>query len=334
MAKKNRTGLQSEISHIFAGVPMPKRRRSRSDLPEKKPKSKEPEQTQEEKPLIEESPIQKEQEKQPVQPEISEEKTPVAESLNEESSVPEISMEQEQAKETPVENLIAPQSQVEEIPIGQPPVVEPPVEQPSAPFDQAIEIPELEEPIGTIQELPSVRPVKRSVTEPSVVKAPRKARVSTKGKSITSKPGVKSRKQKIQIIFIIALSILLVYLLVNQFSKTSSNTRSVNNNPILSQISPGTDIESVAIDWEKPPVYPAAIRNPMLPDSEQRSYTGTPIITGISYGEEERVAIIKGTGKLVKEGEEIFGWKVKEIKPNSVVFEKDGKTMEIEPQGK
>jgi len=45
MTKKNRTGLQSEISHIFAGVPIPKKRHPRHEGPEPKPETKD--QTQE-----------------------------------------------------------------------------------------------------------------------------------------------------------------------------------------------------------------------------------------------------------------------------------------------
>jgi hypothetical protein len=356
MAKKDRTGLQSEISHIFAGVPMPRRKRRRSDTPEKKPKPQEPEQTQEEKPLVEETPVQKEQEKQPIQPEISEEKPPVEKSPvqkppeeppflleiaeeeisveeheNVESSVPEATEEKEKAKETPFENLIAPPSQAEEIPIAQSPVVEPPVEEPSTPFEKAIEIPEPEEPIGITQELPSVKPVRRSVPEERDVKVARKARVSTKSKSITSKPSVKSRKQKTQIIFIIALSILLVYLLVNQFSKTSSNTRLVQNDSTLSQISLATDIESVAVNWEQPPVYPEAIRNPMVLGAGPDDYISfVPNLTGIVYTENLKNAIIGEN--ILEEGEVIKGVKIVKINRDSVEFERDGRKWTQEVQ--
>jgi len=331
MAKKNRTGLQSEISHIFAGVPMPKRRRSRSDIPKKKPKSEEPEQIKDEKPLVEESPVQKLPEEQPVQPEISKEKMPVTESLNEVSSAPKAPVEQEQAKEIPVENLIAPQSQVEEIPVGQPPVIEPPVEEPSAPFEQAIELLEPEEPLGTIQELPSVRPVKRSVTEPSVVKVPRKVQVTSKGKRAASKTGLKSRKRTIQVIVLIAFSVLLVFLLVNQFSKTSSDTGLGGSDVTIPQISPGADIESVVVDWEKPPAYPVDIRNPMILGKGPNAYISwVPDLTGIVYTENQKNAIIGAY--ILEEGEEINGVKIVKINRDSVVFERDGQRWTQEVQ--
>jgi hypothetical protein len=336
MAKKNRTGLQSEVSHIFAGVPMPKKKRPQSEHPEKKPESQEPEQTvPAEKPTPEKSPVQKPPEKQP---EVSAEKTPVPESPVIESSAPKAPTEQERAKETPVEKMIAPRSQIEQVPVRQPPVVEPQVEQPSAPFSQSIEIPEVEESAERLGDLPSVKPLKSDVTKQSTVKSTRKIPVISRGKLITSdKSGVSSRRQTTMVILVIALSILLFFLLVKPFSRSSRNSaRSTPNMSTLPQPSFGANAEMVVVDWSAPSEYPKDTRDPMLPISDQQFYsaTGTPVITGISSSEGEKLAIIKGTGKLVREGDEIFGWKVLKINPNSVVFEKDGKTLELEPQGK
>ncbi len=339
MTKKNRTGLQSEVSHIFAGVPIPKRKPPRSEHTDKKPESQGPEQTAPaEKLPPEESSVKKTPERQQVQPEVSAEEMPVTESKAQDSSAQKTPTEQERVKETPVEKMIAPQSQIEQVPVKQPPVIEPPVEQPSAPFSQAVEIPEFEETIETHPDLSSVKPLKSGIIKQSAVKSTRKIPVISRGKRITSdKSGVSSRRQTTMVILVIALSVLLFFLLVKPFSQSSRNSaRSAPNISTLTQTSFGANTESVVIDWSTPPEYPKKTRDPMLPVSDQQLYstTGTPIITGISSGEGEKLAIIKGTGKLVKEGDEIFGWKVLKINPNSVVFEKDGKKLELEPQGK
>ena len=334
MAKKDRTGLQSKVSHIFAGVLLPKRKRPRPEQPEKKPESREPEQTAPaEKLPPEESPVQK----RPVQPEVPAEKTPVPEFPAQDSSAPEAPAGQEQIKETPVEKMIAPQEQVEQITVGQPPVMEPSVGQSSVPYGQAIDIPEFEEP-ETLKELPSVGPVKSGITEQSSLKVPRKIPVISKGKRVTSKKsGVSSRRQTTMVILVIALSILLFVLLVKPFNRSSrSFARSGVNISTVPQPSLGTNTEDVVISWSKPDEYLKDTRDPMLPITDQQFYsgTGTPAIAGISTSNEgEKLAIIRGTGELVKEGDEIFGWKVKKINPNSVVFEKDGKILELEPQG-
>jgi hypothetical protein len=339
MAKKNRTGLQSEVSNIFAGVPIPKRRPPRSEHPEQKPETQEPEQTAPaEKLPPEESPVQKPPEKQPVRPEVSAEKTPVPESPIVESSAPKTPTGQEQIKETPVEKMIAPQSRIEQVPVGQPPVIEPPNEQSSIAFSQDIEIPEIEEPVEKHQDLSSVKPIKSGIIEQSTVKSARKIPVISRGKRITSdKSGVSSRRQTTMVILVIALSVLLFFLLVKPFNQSSKNSaRSVPNISTLPQSSFGANAESVVVDWSAPPEYPKETRDPMLPVSDQQLYlaTGTPVITGISSSEGEKLAIIRGSGKLLKEGDEIFGWKVLKINPNSVVFEKEGKILELEPQGK
>ena len=340
MAKKDRTGLQSKVSHIFAGVPMPKRKPPRSEHPEQKPENQEPEQAAPvEKLPSEKSPAQKPPEKQPVQPEVSAEETSAPESQVVESPAPKAPIRQEPIKETPVEKMISPQSRIEQVPVGQPPVIEPPTEQSSISYSQDIEIPEVEEPVEKLKNIASVKPVKSGIIEQSVVKSSRKIPVISRGKRITSdKSGVSSRRQTTMVILVIALSVLLFFLLVKPFSQSSRNSTrsSMPNISTLPQPSFGANTESVVIDWSAPSEYPKKTRDPMLPVSEQQLYSenGTPVITGISSGEGEKLAIIRGTGKLVKEGDEIFGWKVIKINPNSVVFEKDGKILELEPQGK
>lgn len=354
MRKKNRTGLQSEVSHIFAGVPIPKKRRSRSGHPEQKQETKEAKQTPAEEIPVEQPPA----EEHPVLQPPAEE--PAAELQAEESQVLEPPVEQEQLEETPTEQLMAPPPQIEEpiieepsvteTPVKepnivetpdeeptfkQPPVIEPPVEQTSVPFSQTIEVPELEESVEAVKEPSSVTPVQSGITERRTVKTPRKVTARPKDKRLASKPAAGSRRQITMAVLAIALSILLVFLLVKPFSQSSPNT---GGTEVTEFPAPGitakTGIESMKIEWSRPPIYPTDIRDPMEAGSARQFYyeTDTPIVRGISYGEENKYAIMS-TGAIVQEGDEIFGWKVIKINPNSVVFEKNGQTLTRKTQG-
>jgi hypothetical protein len=328
MAKKNRTGLQSEVSHIFAGVPVPKRKRPHPEEPEKKPKSQEPEKTVPAEKLPQgKSPVHKPPEKQPVKQDVTAGKTPAKE-----SSAPKVPIERKRVEETPVEKMIAPQLQVEKEPAGQPAVVEPPVEQPSELFSQVVETPEFKEPVKKLQDLSSVRPTKSGIIEQRTEKIPRKVPVISKGKRLTSKTGVSSRRQTTMVILVIALSILLFFLLVKPFSKSSRNlARSGANIPTVPPLSIGANDKSVVINWSAPPVYPTEIRDPMLLSTQQfNSKTWKPNLSGIVYNENLKYAII-GT-EIVEEGYEINGVKVVKINKDSVEFERDGQKWKQEVQ--
>ncbi len=346
MAKKHRTGLQSKVSHIFAGIPLPKKRRSRTRQPDKKSDSNELLQTPAEQLPVEE---------QPVALEIHVEQTPVVESMAEESSALKTPEEQKQFEEPPVEQLMAPQPQIEEPAVeqpitpetptqekpdtqpqveepirGQPPLIEPPVEQASVPFSQTIEFPVIEEPVEALQEPSSVKPLKTSITEKSVVKIPRKVSVRPKGKRLASRTRISSRRQTTMVILVIALSILLVFLLVKPFAKSPQNiTGSGVVGPVRSRLAAQTDI---VIDWQTPDVYPTDIRDPMLLASQQQFYSKTwkPNLIGLVYNEKQKYAII-GT-EIVQEGDEINGVKIIKINKDSVEFERDGQSWTQEVQ--
>ena len=68
MTKKNRTGLQSKISHIFAGVPIPKKSRPvpKPDKPESESDAYELSLAKEDEPHVEEKEIQESPEEQPM----------------------------------------------------------------------------------------------------------------------------------------------------------------------------------------------------------------------------------------------------------------------------
>ena len=370
MAKKNRTGLQSEVSHIFAGVPIPKKRRSRSGRHEQKPETKEEtQQTPAEQPPSEQpaaEPIAEESltQQSPMEQEQIEE-TPV-----EQSQVTQPQIDQSTTEETPIEHLMAPQPQIEEseveqptvpgtpleepiiveipaeekqdikLPVErptfeQPTVMEPSVDQSPVPFSDTIEVPELEEPLEAVKQPASVMPPKTRVAKESAAAVPRKVSVRKKDKRFVSKSSASSRRQKTMVILVIALSILLFFLLVKPFKKLPQN---ITGRELAASANFGNnvkpDIDSMKIEWTVPDIYPTGLRDPMKESSAQQLYskTGTPIVRGISYSVEQKYAIMN-TGDIVQEGEDIFGWKVLKINPDSVIFEKDSKKLELEPQG-
>jgi hypothetical protein len=298
MKKKNRTGLQSKVSHIFAGVPIPKKKRSRSDEPEQKPETKDSQQA----PQVQ-IPAKEHPSRQPA------------------------------AKETPIEQPRIPDSQTEEPILEQPPAIQLPDAQPSIPFGQTIELPEIDEPIKAVHEPSSDKPVKAGIAEQKVVKIRRKTSARQKNKRLASKTGPSSRRQTTMVILVIALSILLFVLLFKPFSKSSNITGPGESQPATSQPTARTNAANIAINWQKPDVYPSNIRDPMILGSQQQFYSETwkPNLVGLVYNEKQKYAIV-GT-ELLQEGEEINGVKVIKINKDSVEFERDGQKWTQEVQG-
>ncbi|MBN2181279.1 MAG: hypothetical protein JW715_05145 [Sedimentisphaerales bacterium] len=320
MAKKTRSGLQSNISHIFAGVPVPKKKQP--DHTKDKPESSESETVK-----AEEMPVEKPPEKQPAPSEISREKPPVTESLAQESFISQSPIEQKKNEQPLVEPV------VDKKPI----IKEPSVGQPSAPYNEAIELPDIEEPIEAIQSSPAVgSPVlpKSNVAEQRMVTGPQKVSFASKQKRIKrvkSKAGVNPRKQTTMVVLAVSLSILLFFLLVKPFGKSPRRISDSRTGRTPTQQSSKIGRRDVAIDWTAPSEYPTEIRDPMLLSSQQQFYSKTwkPNLVGIVYNENQKYAII---GKeIVKEGEEINGLKIIKINKDSVEFERDGQkwTQEV-----
>jgi hypothetical protein len=360
MAKKNRTGLQSEISHIFAGVPIPKKRRPQG--PEQKSETKDEDQ---QTPIEQLTPDQLPAEKQTPPEQPSE-----AEISAEQSQYPQSKIEQPATDETSIEHLMAPESADEEpeaefqavsdeapeeptikepraekiqdiqppaeLPVlEQPPVTEPSVEQSPVPFGDTLEVPELEEPAGAVQKPSSVVPLKTRTLKESPSAAYRKGAARPKDKRLVPKTAASSRRQKTMVILVIALSILLVVLLVKPFQQTSRTTGPENIGLANAANKANPNAGRININWTKPEPYPADIRDPMKESSLPllNIETGLPIITGISTGDEGKYAILSN-GAIVQEGDEIFGGKVIKINPNSILFEKDGEIHELKWQEK
>lgn len=299
MKKKNRTGLQSKVSHIFAGVPIPKKKRSRSG-PEQEPETKDTQQT----------------------PDIQ---FPADEPLTLET--------QKQIEATPDEEK-ADTPQAEEQVIKQPPMIELPGAIPSIPLRQTIGPPEINEHVEAVHEPFPGKSVKAGITKQKVAKTRRKTSIRSKDKRSASKAGPSSRKQTTMVILVIALSVLLFFLLFKPFSKSSHNiTGPGASQPAGSQLVSQASAANIKINWQIPDVYPTNIRDPMILGSQQQFYSETwkPNLVGLVYNEEQKYAII-GT-ELLQEGEEINGVKVLKINKDSVEFEKDGQKWTQVVQG-
>jgi hypothetical protein len=343
MAKKSRTGLQSKISHIFAGVPIPKKKRSRS-----KPSSSKPEpdaieitQSQDEKILTEELVIQEPSVEQPLPPQPQDDKplvveTPIeqpmeVEDQSEKHLAPEPLPEESSVKESIVKKPVM------EIPVETPLVKEPIVEEPSIPFGSTLDVIEPQESVETQQKPPLSRTLKADVAEKSAVRISRKAPIKSKDKRFGIKPATSPTGQKIKIALIIVLSIVLVILLVvKPFSWSPQNIDGDPGTiPNGSQISIFNNIRGIEVDWPEPPIYnPDELRDPMELSSAQDIFAATQelIVKGITISETKKYALI-GI-QIVEEGDVIFGVRVVKINPDSVVFEKDGETwiQEIEKE--
>ena len=326
MAKKNRTGLQSEVSHIFAGVPIPKKKRPPTDEPEQKPESKDTRQTP-----AQQIPAKE----QPATTETPPEQPSVTEFPAEKPSTQQVPEKQKQAEETPVKEKPEIKPQAEEPVFKQPPLTQLPEEQPSIPFSQTIELPEIDEPAEAILGSSTIRPVKAGVAGKSGEKIPRKASARSKNKRFASKSGTKSnsRKQTTMVILVIALSILLFFLLFKPFNRSSYTITDPGVvRPAAIKSSAQANAASVLIKWQIPEPYPANIRDPMLMSSQQQFYSETwkPNLVGLVYNEIQKYAII-GTD-ILQEGEEVNGVKIIKINKDSVEFERNGQKWKQEVQ--
>lgn len=332
MAKK-RTGLQSKISAIFAGVPVPKKSQSRT-----KPKSS-PEQdgvVDIEKLELEEKmsqtpvPEPAAPDKAVSQPKIPEE--PVQEEVIPASEPPEGPdlevvvpipkyVEEQAPEEVPQDK--APEQAIPEIAVPQPEVSEPETVEPAVPKPKTVEEPEFRQLVEPLQEVLSTKVHEVKAPEPRERQIPSKISRRRKDKLFASKTGVGSGRQKTGIVLFIILSIALVLILARPYY-LSRNNPSKPRTPGKTnvKVTPKADI---LIDWPVPTDYPIDLRDPMKLGTQRYVVPKTLSLTvkGISYSEDRKFAVI-GT-ETVEEGDEILGATVIKINPSSVEFEKDGK---------
>ena len=326
MAKK-RTGLQSKISAIFAGVPVPKKARSRS-----KPHSS-PEKT--DGVDIEQSMAPEATMAQTTAPEPAARDIVVPQQKIPEEPVPDVVIPESQVSEEPTPEVVVPipkfpEQTVPEIAVPQPEVSEPTTIKPTAPQPQTIEEPEFQQLVEPLQEVLSTKVHEVKAPEPRVRQIPGKVSRRRKDKLFASKAGVNSGRQKTGIILFMVLSIVLVLVLVRPYYLSRHNpSRPGAAGKANVKVTPKTNI---LIDWPIPTDYPVELRDPMQFGSQRYVETKTLSLTvkGISYSEDRKFTII-GT-ETVEEGDEILGATIVRISPSNVEFEKDGKrwTQEVE----
>jgi len=188
---------------------------------------------------------------------------------------------------------------------------------PAAPMPKKIEEPR---PVA-----PKPKVIEIKAPEQIAKRIPKKKSKRRKDQIFAPKSGVRSTKQKAEIILFVIFSMVLVIVLARQFLKPPGNP-----DPARTPGTPGNKNSTKAeikIDWPIPPVYSADIRDPMLKGSQQIIVKQSELeVVGISWSEDRKFATI-GT-QTVQEGDIVEGTKirVKKINPNSVEFEEDGKT--------
>ncbi len=315
MTKKERTGLQSKISHIFSGVPVPKKSRPADGESIAAPKPEESNITQ-----------------MPV----------AADDAVEWNIEPQADIGSSVTEQTVSEIQSAPQTPIEETSKQTEPAEEIPVEQDTENKTQNIEYStpqsvagaEVDSSLDISKESPYIEPpVKTPVHAPAFVierktapSAARKSAQRLKVKTRTNRPKADAaqRRQKVQLAVLIGLSILLVFILFNPFKVSSRAVSPAGTDQKGMTPTTGTDNAITKVNWPAPPDYPENITDPMDTASVRpvEPQSLRPIVSGITYSDDKPQVII-GT-QLVGEGEQINGTTVVKINKDSVEFEKDG----------
>jgi hypothetical protein len=143
-----------------------------------------------------------------------------------------------------------------------------------------------------------------------------------KVKLLTPQEGVTPARHTAMLISVPALLLVVVFVFGRLFLKSGARGNKTQDDTASALIAPKTEIE-----WQKPSVYPANLRDPMKRASEQgflASGAGDVVVRGIVWSQDNPVAII-GT-QIVYQGQTVDGVKIVKISKDSVEFEKDGKT--------
>ena len=360
MTKKHRTGLQSKISHIFAGVPIPKKSRSgpKSEKPENEQSVSEPKPSQEEAQI--EKTISK---KQPLPSQLPDEETPIIEQLTEQSiekddkSEEVITAEENnhifstdkpiveepvleiQDEAQPAQKPFVKQQQELKVtdekktPITKESEIDEPyieksdslIDKSTAPIGSKFNVAEIRNPVETRMKPPLSRTLKADIAQTKTMQANKKTSRRLKGKRISKKQEMNPTKQKTMIALIVVLSIVLVLLLVKPFDRfsknTSGNTAAVINN---SQVPAASNFKAIEIDWPEPPVYDSDILRDPMELGQTIKESNELIVKGISFFLGKPLATI-GEDQYEVDEEVIPGVKIIEITENYVKFERDGK---------
>ncbi len=328
MTKKARTGLQSRISHIFSGVPIPKKSHHDSAKGDTQPKPAESNNLQ-----------------MPVEADDSTvdwktEPPADIEKLVAQEPVKELQYPEPAIVEQPkIKPASADRRSLDESKVYKPDVEQNLVPQISADSQLTLETestPDISQenifvktqpktPVG----VPALGTVKKTIPSRHM-----KATSRPKGKARRSSPADASQtRQKVMLVAVIGLAILLVFLLFNPFKVSSQNVNlSGSTEPASVNVAGGTDVVAIAVNWPVPPNYPADIHDPMNANSDLTAEQQTlkPKLTGIVKSEDRSLAIY-GT-QLLAVGEQIDGWTVIEINEGYVLLEKDGQKWTEEVQ--
>ncbi len=150
-----------------------------------------------------------------------------------------------------------------------------------------------------------------------------------KDKLLAPKPGVDPKRQKAMIILAPALLVILI-VVFSRVLWTPSGQLSNANTFMPSGAAASSEVE---INWEIPPLYPTAFRDPMqfyTVRSAKQSEFGTIVVKAIVHSEDKPSAVINE--EVVFEGDEVMGATITKINPDSVEFEMNDKkwTQEVE----
>jgi len=306
MAKK-RTGLQSDISSIFSGVPVPKKESTPpkpADAPVKPAAPPappeppvEPADVKPPQPATTPAPAAKPADKEPPKP-VS---PPVS---------PAKPADTEPPKPAPPAEIPKPVSIPKPAPVPKPEVTKPSV---------------VAEPVKAPAVPAAPKIVETKKLEPKVQQIPTRIPRRRKDKFASAKPGVSTGRQKASIVMVVILSIALVVLLGRPYLNSRSN-------PVVADTAIQTNAGTasgpiIEINWPDPPPYQPFYRDPMDPESN-----GTPVptttqgivVTGIVYSEDNPRAIIDRQYYGV--GDKVKGADILKITRNNVTFERDGET--------
>jgi hypothetical protein len=143
-----------------------------------------------------------------------------------------------------------------------------------------------------------------------------------KGKLLTPQEGVTPARHMAMLILIPALFLVVVFVFGRLLLKSGMRGGNAQDGDMAAvALGPKTQIE-----WQRPLVYPANLRDPMRKASEQGFSAGTAgdvIVRGIVWSEDSPAAII-GT-QIIYQGQTVNDMTIVKISRDSVEFEKDGK---------
>ncbi|MBN2589351.1 MAG: hypothetical protein JXA96_05790 [Sedimentisphaerales bacterium] len=360
MDKKNRTGLQSKISNIFAGVPVPKKSKSLSEHtePEKKEETSElsspvienvveddnleavfSQQDQVEKTL--ESSIEQQSEVDlseeqftiVEEPDITDDVSHIEESADKKLHEKTISdseslsndsgtQAQQPVKEESKEDKMPVKKTIPAIPIKEP------IDKKTVTTKQENEMPGMPNAMRTPKPLVNNIPNFNVKTKKSK-QFSKKPSLKSKSRNIKSKTSVSQPRQtKMVVLFIVGCIILVLVLLKNFgfFETSSGNSKITEQSGSLA--TPITSTGNMIINWSPPSVYPDELRDPMM-ETDETDNVDNPgnkaefVVTVISIVDGQYLATIDGERK--RTGDMVGNAKIIEISEDYVVFEKDGK---------